>query len=62
MARRPTALDRDIAGYIRALPDGECQMFIESAESTLGAAYAKPEGGMIVRLGGKRITFAPKLP
>lgn len=61
--RRPTALDRDIANYIRALPDGSAEILIESAERVfLGAARLKPEGAMLLDVDGKRITIVPKVP
>lgn len=54
--RRPTALDRDIAVYINKLPFGDHRVRVELDNDL---AFLKPEGGMILWIDGKRISFIP---
>ena len=57
MKRRPAATDRDIADYIMRLPIGmEAMVTVQRDDHK---AYLKPEGGLIIQQGGKRVIIAP---
>ncbi len=61
MKRRPTAADREIADYVRAMRPGDWTVYVENLMEGEGFGFApfKPEGGMMWSDTYKRITFIP---
>jgi len=55
---RPRAWHRDLAEAILSLPEGSHTIIVEPDDFR---APIKPEGGCMLRHGGKRITIVPKI-